>query len=401
MCDAREQRGLAIAATTKLKRCGYVWQVPSQSGKGKYSVVPDEQRPYCSCPDFEMHGHNCKHIFAVRFQMKREQNADGTETVTQSMTITETVKRPTYSQNWPAYNAAQTNEKRHFQALLSDLCSKLPEPKAHRGNKSIRLGDAVFAAVFKVYSTVSARRFMTDLSESHEQGLLTKCPCYNSIFKALENPELTPILTNLITASGLPLAAIETDFAVDSSGFTASKFIRWHDQKYGQRVAHDWVKAHICVGVKTQVVTAVEIHDKNTNDCPVLPALVNKTSEQFTVKEVSADKAYVSRTNFDAIAAVGADAFIAFKSNATGSVGGMLQKAFHFFSLYREDFLQSYHKRSNVESAFSMIKRKFGDAVRSKTEVAMKNEVLCKILCHNICCVISAMYELGIEPTFA
>jgi len=32
--------------------------------------------------------------------------------------------------------------------------------------------------------------------------------------------------------------------------------------------------------------------------------------------------------------------------------------------------------------------------------VAMTNEVLCKILCHNICCVIQAMYELGIEPTF-
>lgn len=59
-----------------------------------------------------------------------------------------------------------------------------------------------------------------------------------------------------------------------------------------------------------------------------------------------------------------------------------------------------YHKRSNVESTFSMIKAKFRDHVRSKTDVAMTNEVLCKILCHNICCLIQAMYELGIEPTF-
>lgn len=47
-----------------------------------------------------------------------------------------------------------------------------------------------------------------------------------------------------------------------------------------------------------------------------------------------------------------------------------------------------------------MIKAKFRDHVRSKTDVAMQNEVLCKILCHNICCLIQAMYELGIEPTF-
>jgi hypothetical protein len=42
-----------------------------------------------------------------------------------------------------------------------------------------------------------------------------------------------------------------------------------------------------------------------------------------------------------------------------------------------------------------MIKAKFRDHVRSKTDVAMTNEVLCKILCHNICCLIQAMYELG------
>jgi len=38
--------------------------------------------------------------------------------------------------------------------------------------------------------------------------------------------------------------------------------------------------------------------------------------------------------------------------------------------------------------------------VRSRTDVAMKNEVLCKILCHNLCCLIQAMHELGIQPDF-
>ena len=48
-----------------------------------------------------------------------------------------------------------------------------------------------------------------------------------------------------------------------------------------------------------------------------------------------------------------------------------------------------------------MIKTKFGDGLRSKTEVAARNEVLAKTLCHNICCLISAIYELGLEPQFA
>jgi hypothetical protein len=47
-----------------------------------------------------------------------------------------------------------------------------------------------------------------------------------------------------------------------------------------------------------------------------------------------------------------------------------------------------------------MIESKFGDAVRRKTEVAQVNEVLLKVLCHNICVVIQEMFELGIEPSF-
>jgi hypothetical protein len=47
-----------------------------------------------------------------------------------------------------------------------------------------------------------------------------------------------------------------------------------------------------------------------------------------------------------------------------------------------------------------MIKEKFGTRLMSKKEVAQVNEVICKVLCHNICVVIQSMYELGIEPVF-
>ena len=102
-------------------------------------------------------------------------------------------------------------------------------------------------------------------------------------------------------------------------------------------------------------------------------------------------------------AAEGAEAkpFIPFKSSITGGIGGIFEKAFHFFKLHRDAFDSRYHQRSNVESTFSMCKAKLGDSVRSKTDTAMKNEVLAKFVCHNICCLISAMYELGITPEFA
>jgi len=89
-----------------------------------------------------------------------------------------------------------------------------------------------------------------------------------------------------------------------------------------------------------------------------------------------------------------------FNVNATGGVGGLYAKMFHFFNYKRKEFLAHYHQRSNVETTVMMIKTKFGDAVRSKTEPAARNEVLAKVLCHNIRCLIQAFYELAIEPTF-
>lgn len=153
-------------------------------------------------------------------------------------------------------------------------------------------------------------------------------------------------------------------------------------------------------GVKTNVITAVEIHDRNANDAPLLPPLLQATAQNFTVSEVSADKGYGSKENAAAIVKAGATPFIAFRSNATGEAGGAWQQMFHYFMFRRDEFVQHYHKRSNVESTFSMMKRKFGDSLRSKTDTAMVNETLCKIICHNIVVLIHEMYELGIDPVF-
>jgi transposase len=397
----REQRGMRIAATCKLTRKGQVWLVPSQSGHGRYTVSPDPESPHCSCPDHETRGLKCKHLFAVEFAMKREEHGDGSTTVTQTVTVTETIHKPTYPQEWPAYNAAQTHEKEKFQALLYDLCQRLDELPPSKGHPRLSLSDAVFSACFKVYSTMSARRFMSDLRDAQAKGYLSTVPHFNSILNYLDNPILTPILRTLITESSLPLKTVEADFAVDSSGFTTSRFIRWVDHKYGVvRQQHAWVKVHLMCGVKTNVVTAVEIREKDASDTKLLPDLVNTTAAHFDMREVSADKGYSSVKNHEVIASHGATPYIAFKSIHSGAAGGLWEKMFHYFAFNRQEFLGHYHKRSNVESTFSMIKAKFRDHVRSKTDVAMQNEVLCKILCHKICCVIQSMYELGIEPTF-
>jgi transposase len=400
----REQKGLAIAALFKIDRRDGKWLVPSQSLNGTiYEVDPNPEQPHCTCPDHRDRKVKCKHMFAVEFAQTRERKPDGTEVLTRTFKVTE---RVTYKQVWPAYNKAQTHEKRFFVRLLHDLCQGVQEPSRSpslRGQRPYPMFDQVFSAVYKVYCGLSSRRFMSDLDLVHAAGYLRseRAPHFNSILRYIENPAMTPILKSLVIESSKPLRAVETDFAPDSSGFATSRFKRWFDIKYGQSMAEqEWVKVHIMCGVKTHVITAVEILDKHAADSPRLPALLKTTAQTFDVQEVSADAGYLSAENVNAITEIGATPFIAFKDNSTGGVGGLFRQMFHHYEFHRDDYLKHYHKRSNVESTFSMMKAKFGDHVRAKSDSGMVNEALAKVLCHNLCVLIHSIFELGIEATF-
>ena len=170
MEDLREQRGIVLAATKQIHQHGDCWIVPSQSGKGVYAVRHlAETNPECSCPDYEARRQNCKHIYAAIFVMRREHNADGSTTVTEAITITS--QRTTYPQAWPPYNAAQTN-RRTVRIPAFDLCRGITEPcEKKAGRPKLPLSDAVFSVVFKVYSTVSGRRFMSDLRDAQARAL--------------------------------------------------------------------------------------------------------------------------------------------------------------------------------------------------------------------------------------
>jgi transposase len=409
LVDPREQRGQQIAATAKIKQTDKGWVVPSQSRRGSYLVTRAGAHYECGCPDYETRRQACKHIFAVEITLQREvtqreettrRNGQVTHTLT---TTVKTTKRVTYRQDWPAYNRAQTQEKATFQVLLHDLCQGIPEPPQTQRRPRLPLADMLFAATFKVYSTFSGRRFMTDLREAHGTGHIARLPHYNSIFHYLERPDLTPILRELITVSSLPLRAIETDFAVDSSGFSTCRFVQWFNARYGhEQDNHDWIKVHLMCGVVTNVVTSVELSGRHEHDAPFWPGLVAATAQHFVLRDVSGDKAYSSKDNLGTAARYGATPFVPFKyAKAVGAPHSIWVKMWHYYQYNRERFLARYHKRSNVESTFNMIKAKFGSALRSKTDVAVMNEALAKVLCHNICCVIQSMHELGIKPRFA
>jgi hypothetical protein len=161
----------------------------------------------------------------------------------------------------------------------------------------------------------------------------------------------------------------------------------------------EWVKLHAMCGVRTNIVTSVELSDWRGNDSPYFAPLVATTAANFTLRDVTADKAYSSRKNLQLVADAGGTPFIPFKGHdgtgrfpgkaaaPTGSTPSAIPavyntqatlpgveasawvRMYHLFAYQRDTFLSRYHQRSNVETTFSMIKAKFGDSLRSKSDV--------------------------------
>lgn len=213
--EIRKEKGLQIANTSRImrrERGGYI--VPSQTGSGAYLVQYDNAtfKPKCECEDYEKRsvlGIKCKHIWAVELTINKQVNVDG------STTLTKTV-RVTYPQDWSAYNKAQIQQKELFQKLLNDLCKGISNTTYILGRPKLPLSDMVFSSALKVFTTFSCRRFVTDMKQAKENGYIDKICSYSSVSNYMRNPEMTPVLVNLILKSAMPLKNIETDFAIDS-----------------------------------------------------------------------------------------------------------------------------------------------------------------------------------------
>ena len=396
--EGRKLRGALIAGVAKIRKNKLGYSVPSASGNGSYVVSVDDGG-FCTCPDFELRKAPCKHVYSVEYLIRREEHSDGTIQETRAV-------RVTYKQDWPKYNAAQENEGDHFLVLLRELCDTVEQPEYNFGRPRLPLSDAIFGMAVKVYSTMSGRRAMSDIRSAEAKGLLDNAPSVASCWRYMEKEELTPVLEELIQRSASPLASLESHFSADSSGFASKTYVRWFDKKWGKEVKEaKWVKAHIMSGALTNIITAARVTEEASNDSPHLIPFLNTTAANFNVEEVSGDKAYLSKRNLRAIEGAGATALIPFKTNSVPFTpkhkrDRVWERAFYFFNLHREEFLNRYHQRSNVESTFGAIKAKLGASLRSKTPTAMVNETLCKILAHNITVLIAAMYEFGISPEF-
>ncbi len=220
---------------------------------------------------------------------------------------------------------------------FDSACRVIPENRA----PWLPLSNSVFCAVMKVYGERSARQTSSDLREFAKRELVGKAQHYKLVINALENPDITLFRCAFVEKSSAPPAALETDFAADSNGFSTIVYARWFSAKYGREIDHNFlVKAHVMTDIRTNIITSVEVRDNRANDS----TLLETSAKRFNVKRVSANKGYLAKSYVKGIAAHGAEPFIAPKMNtaflrpvdASRKKAAVWDEMLHYY-LYRKD----------------------------------------------------------------
>lgn len=228
-------------------------------------------------------------------------------------------------------------------------------------------------------------------------------PSYKTLTNYQANPRLRYYLDRFIEESSKPLSIIEHDFATDMTGVRTNNFSSWYSLRCGKKMRkRDHIATHISTGVKSNIVTCVNVCVKKGKDNVIFREHVEKTARNFKINEWSGDGMYQCRENCTSVSEVGGKPFFKLKKNITKKPKG--HPAWKDMVLRRErdgeSYDKSYHKRSNVESDNHSKHAKLGDSVRSKLDTAMEHEEHLKWVDYNLLILNRASLEWGVKPHF-
>jgi len=179
---------------------------------------------------------------------------------------------------------------------------------------------------------------------------------------------------------------------VDSSGIKVYGEGEWRVRCYGVERRRTWRKLHLAIDPKTQEIVAHLLTTNQVGDANQVAPLLDQV--QRPVEKFYGDGGYDHRHVFQTLATRQIEPVIAIRKNASIQQHGNSASP----RLPRDECLRQirrygrrgwkrrsgYHRRSLVETAFSRLKRRFGDTFKNrhlenqKTEVALR----CKLLNH-------------------
>ena len=216
--------------------------------------------------------------------------------------------------------------------------------------------------------------FMRGLS-AHVEGL--KAPDYTTIWWRVAKMKVD-------VAQNVQLDK-DVTIAVDSSGIKVSNRGEWIHKKW--RLQRGFIKVHIAVDVKTKQILAIEVTKEDVGDGKMFGRLVRSSTDLAGVRRVIGDGAYDSKANFHLAAELGVEPLIRVRRNASVKADGCMPRKFAVVQQLGNDGWRrekGYGYRWMVESAFSCLKRTFGEFICAVKWPNIVRELLLKASIYNL-----------------
>ena len=318
-------------------------------------------------------------------------------------------EKRTYSQDWPLYQKAASQEKLMFFRILKDAVEHMTIKDQYNGNgrPQAYYPDILKSLCIKAYHNYSGWRLESELRIAKAMGIIDMVYKRTTLMRYLQDKRITTLLHELYKMIAQPLSEIEINFAADATGISNAygndRWINIRHTNKEKKQRKDYSKLHIISGCKSNVITSAKVTKGTAHESPHFKSLLTDTAKSFSLKEVLADAGYLSKDNVKAIANIGAAPYIMGKKNVNVPYGGIPSAWGGMLRLWKKHqlyFAEHYHKRSNVEATFGALKRKFGDFCRCRKLDSQENEILSKIVCFNASVLSESLLSYDLKTQF-
>jgi transposase len=179
--------------------------------------------------------------------------------------------------------------------------------------------------------------------------------------------------------------------AVDSTGIKVTNRGEWILDKWKKkrRIRKGFIKIHVAVDTKTKKIVSMSVTKEDVHDGKMLKELVDDVSKNYDIKKVLADGGYDSKDNFRQLDEMKAIPAIKVRKNSSVNnnakcIPRKLSVIQQLKDLNRWKKRHGYGMRWMAESAFSSIKRTFGEHVSSVKWNSIVNELMLKASIYNL-----------------
>jgi len=257
-------------------------------------------------------------------------------------------------------------QTRNLQIKIKRFLKKLEFPEfLHRfGSKTYNLENHISGLLIMQIGQFSLRR-VEKISNLFGQ----KCPTYSALCKSRKRI-LIKLWQKLLTiTAGLSSGKV----AIDGTGFSKTNPSFHYLKRIDSINPKNYTNLSALLDVKTKKFLMMRIRTTPCHDMQDVKYLLRRIS---VVKKFYGDSGYDAEWLHEMLYWKKIQTYIPQKKNVKH--GWARKKQMKKWNK------KEYNLRSNVESGFSAIKRKYGSSVQAKRIEGMRTEIMCKGIAHNL-----------------